>query len=100
MDRLLLCYLRSEGLDTAKAAKRIEDTLAFRKEHERTLAIEDTQAAMEAHPLWPRWPLSFPLVAPDGCPVQYTNVGAVTPSQLLNGPGGEAGLRDMFILSF
>ena len=82
-DRGLLRYLRAGDVncDINLAVTRLKNTVEFRTQ----LGLDEITSiseAMQQHPLHDVWPIAFPLVAPDGCPVQYSRLGAVKPSQL------------------
>ena len=82
-DRGLLRYLRAGDVncDIHLAVTRLKNTVEFRTQ----LGLDEITSiseAMQQHPLHDVWPIAFPLVAPDGCPVQYSRLGGVKPSQL------------------
>lgn len=100
LDRCLLSYLRAGDVqyDVQKALARLRSSLDFRKSMGLD-DITDAAAALNDHPLKDVWPVSFPLMAPNGCPVQYARCGAIRPSQLTKTTGGEASLKLAVALS-
>lgn len=81
--RCLLSYLRSgaTNLVVDKAATRIEETLAFRREH-RLDEVTKPAAALAASPITPLFPMAMVATAPDGCPVQFARVGQLKPKEI------------------
>ena len=99
-DRLLLFYLRSgDGkCDPNKVLPKLKSTLAYWKSSGAT-GETDVQGQLERHPITRFWPLSYPFIAPDGCPVQFAKVGAITPAQLIGAAeDGEVGLKAYMML--
>lgn len=95
-ERCLLSYLRNSDVkfDSAKAVKRLKASLSFWSDS--GLDREsDVKGQLTRHPLNAVWPMAYPMVAPDGCPVQYARVAAVKPSQLTQ---SEEGLRRYVVL--
>jgi hypothetical protein len=83
-DRGMLCYLRAGDVnfDLRLAVSRLKATAAFRQELGLDSPTLDVMREIESHPLRAHWPASFPMIAPDGCPVLFCRAGLIRPKQL------------------
>ena len=90
-DRGMLCYMRAGDVnfDLGLARTRLKATSAFRAQMDLDSPTLDVMQAIEAHALRPHWPGSFPMIAPDGCPVLFCRAGLIKP-KLLTKEGDEA----------
>ena len=99
VDRCLRCFLRAIDGNAAKAAARIESTLAFRREQrlDEYTCRADLEKAFESHPLRRHLPVAFAGTAPDGTIIQYARMRSMNMRELV-AASNEGELRQLVAL--